>query len=177
MNGEYAALAARVRASLADVDRVVARAETLTRRAQETGDDGFWDGVALNLHGFYAGLEQVFEDIARTLEGSIPADSSWHQALLLQMSAGVTGLRPPVLSSATRQCLDEYRSFRHTPALASGASVVRNVYTFNLRPSRLLELVTGLRACRDAAAGDLINFAGFLESVARAGGADADSPA
>ncbi len=168
MNGEYAALAARVRASLADVDRVVARAETLTRRAQETGDDGFWDGVALNLHGFYAGLEQVFEDIARTLEGSIPADSSWHQALLLQMSAGVTGLRPPVLSSATRQCLDEYRSFRH---------IVRNVYSFNLRPSRLLELVTGLRACRDAVAGDLINFAGFLESVARAGGADADSPA
>ena len=40
MNGEYAALAARVRASLADVDRVVARIERLSRPAQETGDVG-----------------------------------------------------------------------------------------------------------------------------------------
>jgi hypothetical protein len=158
MNGEYAALAARIRASLGDVERVVARAEALSQRAQGTGDDGFWDGVALNLHGFYAGIEQAFEDIARTLEGSIPGGSTWHQALLLQMSSEVVGVRPVVVSIATRQCLDEYRSFRH---------IVRNVYTFNLRPARLQELVTRLRACQDAIAGDLNAFAAFLDSVAR----------
>jgi hypothetical protein len=159
MNGEYAALAARVRASLGDVERLVARAETLSRRAQTTGDDGFWDGVALNLHGFYAGVEQVFEDNARTLEGSIPPGSTWHQALLLQMTSEVAGIRPAVLSSATRQCLDEYRSFRQ---------IVRNVYTFNLRPARLQELVVGLRACQSAITSDLTTFAAFLDSAARA---------
>jgi hypothetical protein len=156
MNGEYAALAAR--SSLTDIERVAARAETLSRRAQETGDDGFWDGVALNLHGFYAGIEQAFEDIARTLEGSIPPGATWHQALLLQMSSEVIGVRPAVVSNATRQCLDEYRSFRH---------IVRNVYTFNLRPARLRELVAGLRACQDAIGADINAFVTFLDSVAR----------
>jgi hypothetical protein len=159
MNGEYAALAARLRASLADVDRVVARTEALDRRAQETGDDGFWDGVALNLHGFYAGIEQAFEDIARTLDAAIPPGPDWRRALLLQMSAEVTRVRPAVVAGATRQCLDEYRSFRH---------IVRNVYTFNLRPARLQELVTGLRACQDAVASDLNAFATFLDGLAQA---------
>jgi len=158
VNGEYAALAARVRASLADIDRVVARAETLSRRAQTTGDDGFWDGVALNLHGFYAGLEQLFEDIARTLEGALPSGASWSRLLLLQLSGEVTRVRPSVLSGPTRQCLTEYRSFRH---------IVRNVYTFNLRPARLQELVTGLRACQGAITADLASFAAFLDSAAR----------
>ncbi len=159
MNGEYAGLAARLRASLGDVERVAARAEVLSRRAQQTGDDGFWDGVALNLHGFYAGIEQVFEDIARTMEGSIPLGAAWHQALLLQMSSEVPGVRPAVVSSATRQCLDEYRSFGH---------IVRNVYTFNLRPARLQELVAGLRACQTAIIGDLSAFAAFLDNLALA---------
>lgn len=157
MNGEYAALAARLRASLGDVDRVAARAEVLSQRAQKTGDDGFWDGVALNLHGFYAGLEQIFEDIARTLEGSVPPGANWHQALLLQMSSEVPSVRPAVVSSATRQCLDEYRSFRH---------IVRNVYTFNLRPARLQQLVIGLRPCLESITADLNAFAAFLDGLA-----------
>jgi hypothetical protein len=168
VNGEYAALAARLRASLADLERVVARAELLRRRAQETGDDGFWDGVALNLHGFYAWIEQIFEDIARTLEGSIPPGSTWRQALLLQMSSEVAGVRPAVISAATRQCLDEYRGFRH---------IVRNVYTFNLRPARLNELVAGLRACQAAVTGDLNTFASLLDRLAGAQGPGSEPPA
>jgi len=158
MNGEYAALAARIRTSLNDIVRVVDRAETLSQRAQRTGDDGFWDGVALNLHGFYAGVEQIFEDIARSLEGSVPPGLAWHQALLLQMSSEVASIRPAVISTATRQCLDDYRSFRH---------IVRNVYTFNLRPARLLELVGGLRACQRLISADVTAFAAFLDSAAQ----------
>lgn len=160
MNGEYAALAARVRGALTDVERVARRAEVLRERAERTGDDGFWDGVALNLHGFYAGIEQVFEDIARTLEGGEPAGANWHQALLLQMASEVADIRPAVIRGDTRQCLDEYRSFRH---------IVRNVYTFNLRPGRLTELVAGLGACQTAVARDLSEFAALLERLARTG--------
>jgi hypothetical protein len=159
MNGEYAALAARIRASLDDIKRVADRAETLSQRAQKTGDDGFWDGVALNLHGFYAGVEQVFEDIARSLEGGVPTGATWHQALLLQMSAEVASVRPAGITATTRQRLDEYRSFRH---------IVRNVYTFNLRPARWLELVGGLRACRTQVNADLTAFAAFLDGATHA---------
>lgn len=161
MNGEYAALAARIRGSLGDIERVVNRAETLANRAGQTGDDGFWDGVALNLHGFYAGVEQVFEDVARSMEGGVPTGTAWHQALLLQMASEVADVRPAVITAATRQCLDEYRSFRH---------IVRNVYAFNLRPARLQALIAGLRVCQSAIAGDLAGFAKLLERLARSDG-------
>ena len=158
MNGEYAALAARIRESLAELERVVNRAEELRDKALRTGDDGYWDGTALNLHGFYAGVEQIFEDVARTMEGSVPEGPNWHPDLLLQMSAEVSGARPPVVTRETRHCLDEYRGFRH---------VVRNVYVFNLRPTRLQELVAGLRACAALVTSDITSFASALDQLAR----------
>lgn len=68
MIAEYAVLATRIRQTLIDLDRVVARAELLFRHYQQTNDDGYLDGVALNLHGFYSGIEHIFEDIARTVD-------------------------------------------------------------------------------------------------------------
>lgn len=156
MNTDYAALVGRIQQSLVDLDRVVSRAEFLMEKTQRTGDDGFLDGVALNLHGFYVSVERIFEDIARTLEKSIPFGSDWHHDLLLQMSAEVSTIRPPVITQETRYCLDEYRGFRH---------VVRNVYTFNLQPTRLQELTEHLRDCYQAVKGDLNNFVDFLKQL------------
>ena len=157
---EYSALAGRIRQALADLGRVVERAEELMDKAQQTGDDGYLDGVALNLHGFYAGVERIFEDIARGTGEGVPVGPEWHRDLLLQMSAAIDEIRPAVIRLETRYCLDEYRGFRH---------VVRNVYTFNLRPARLQELTSELRPCYDAVARDLEAFADFLERLARAG--------
>ena len=159
MNGAYLALAARIRRSVSDVERVVARAKTLSDKALASGDSDYLDGVALNLHGFYAGVERVFEDIARTMERSIPAGPEWHRDLLLQMSAEVASIRPPVISVETSRCLDEFRGFRH---------IVRNVYTFNLQPARLEALADGLRACYELVAGDLEHFCSFLEQLSAA---------
>jgi len=44
------------------------------------------DGVALNLHGFYAGLERLFELIAAIVDGTVPQGANWHQILLEQMA-------------------------------------------------------------------------------------------
>ena len=44
--------------------------------------------------------------------------------------------------------------------------LVRNVYTFNLRPSRLVELIDDLRPCLDMTTGDLTRFANLLEQLA-----------
>lgn len=165
---EYSALAGRIRQALADLGRVVERAEELVDKAARTGDDGYLDGVALNLHAFYAGVERIFEDIARGTGEGVPTGPEWHRDLLLQMSATIDGVRPAVIRPETRYCLDEYRGFRH---------VVRNVYTFSLRPARLKELTGELRACYEATARDLEKFAGFLEQLARAGEmGDEESP-
>ncbi|MEJ2597035.1 MAG: hypothetical protein P8Z00_01805 [Anaerolineales bacterium] len=135
---DYTALAGRIRTSLQDVKNSVDRALQLGEKANLSGDDGYWDGVALNLHGFYTGIEHVFEDIARTLENSLPSGSAWHEDLLTQMASEIGSVRPAVITSETRTCLDEYRGLRH---------VIRNVYTFNLRSARLDEMTTGLNDC------------------------------
>ncbi len=153
---DQVALASRIKEYLADLEKVVARAVMLSQKAVATGDDGYWDGVALNLHGFYGGVERIFEDIARTIDESIPTGADWHQTLLFQMSAEFSGKRGPVISRQARDCLNEYRGFRH---------VVRNVYAFNFRPARLKQLVDGLDECYSPVKKDLEDFVKQLESL------------
>jgi hypothetical protein len=156
-NGKFLALAAKITADLADLERVVDRADLIFKKVRETNDDAYLDGLALNLHGFYAGLEHIFAAIARSVDGSLPDDPNWHQTLLRQMTAEIPTIRPPVIAPETYRCLEEYRSFRH---------VVRNVYTFNLRGSRIKELAAGLRPCLTAVAHDLAQFTQFLQQLA-----------
>ncbi len=157
MSSNELAVATRIRAELTELERTVQRTERLFSKAQTSGDEDYLDGVALNLHGFYAGVERILEEIAREIDGSLPTGPEWHRNLLMQMSAEMSNIRPPVIGRSTRDCLDEYRGFRY---------VVRNVYTFNLRPSRLQELVTELRACYTALVQDVIAFCDFLARLA-----------
>jgi hypothetical protein len=142
--------------SLQELQGVINRVVQLSQKAQQTGDDGYWDGVALNLHSFYGGVERIFEDIARTMDESVPSGPGWHADLLLQIASEIATLRPAVIRGEVRNCLDEYRGFRH---------VVRNVYAFNLRPARIKELSDGLPACWKAIREDLLKFTEFLEAV------------
>ncbi|MFZ6021041.1 MAG: hypothetical protein ACOYXO_15685 [Chloroflexota bacterium] len=153
---DYITLAARIRLLLKDVEKSIQRAQLLMKKAIQTNDDGYWDGVALNLHAFYTGLEHIFEDIARTVEQSAPTGKDWHADLLTQMATPIPNIRPGVISSESRQCLDEYRGFRH---------VVRNVYAFNLYPARLQTLTQGLENCFQTVQNDLSRFIDFLESL------------
>jgi hypothetical protein len=153
---EQSALAGRVREYIDDLERVVKRASLLSVKALKSGDDGYWDGVALNLHSFYSGVERIFEDIARTIDGTVPSGPDWHISLLVQMSAEALDRRPPVISREVRYALDEYQGFRH---------VVHNVYAFNFRPDRLKELVDGLSGCFNSLKQELLVFVQFLESM------------
>lgn len=153
---ERSALVGRISGYASDLNRVVDRINLLSKKAIESGDDGYWDGVALNLHGYYSGVERILEEIARTIDGTIPSGSDWHQSLLYQMSASIADLRPPVISEELRNLLDEYRGFRH---------VVRNVYAFNFRPARLKELVENIPECHRLLKKDLNEFYEFLTRV------------
>ena len=154
---KYTALAGRIEQTLLDLERVVVRLERQMKMAAQTGDDAYLDAAALNLHGFYAGIERTFEDIAQTMKESLPSGPNWHQNLLLQMAASQPNLRPSVISTETRYCLDEYRQFRH---------IVRNVYTFNFRSSSLGVLAHDVRNCLTAVSNDLANFIQFLTQLA-----------
>ena len=155
MKSEYIALAGRIKRALLDLEGVVKRAEWLQSKAQTSGDDGFYDGVALNLHGFYSGIERILERLAETLDGNLPKGENWHQALLVQVSNEVTGIRPAVISQQTLKRLDEYRGFRH---------VVRNVYTFHFDEAKLEKLVIGASDAFAQVRVEILAFADFLDA-------------
>ena len=124
------------------------------RRRQLSGDDYYLDGVALNLHGFYAGVERLFELIAEVVDGALPQGENWHQVLLQQMASEVPHVRPAVISETTRDALDTYRGFRH---------IVRNVYTFKFDPAKMQRLVEEAPAVFCQVKVELLAFADFLE--------------
>jgi hypothetical protein len=40
--------------------------------------------VAYDLHGFYTGIERVFESIADTIDDHMPTGQTWHKDLLVE---------------------------------------------------------------------------------------------
>ena len=120
-------LAMRIRNELLEIEHTLKRATEGMNRAKETGDDYYLDGVALNLHSFYSGIERIFELIAVNIDDIVPEGENWHQILLKQMAEEMTEVRPAVVSDSVRLGLDEYRGFRH---------VVRNVYTYKFDSAR-----------------------------------------
>jgi hypothetical protein len=112
------------------------------------------DSVALNLHGFYAGLERLFEVIVTAIDGAMPQGANWHQVLLQQMCTEAPSVRPAVISEGTRDALEEYRGFRH---------IVRHVYTFKFDPAKVQPLVEHIQAVFLQVRAELLAFAEFLE--------------
>ena len=145
----------RIRQELVELDDVVNRLLEAWQRAKRSGDDFYLDSVALNLHGFYSGVERIFERLAETVDGSLPKGENWHQALLVQMSQEVTGVRPAVISLQVSKRLDEYRGFRH---------VVRNVYTFHFDAAKLEKLVMGAKDTFDQVKAEILAFTDFLDA-------------
>ena len=72
---QYRILAQRIRAELQALDHVVERAEGALERAsrQPQDEEYFLTSAALDLHGFYAGIERLLELIGRTMDGDVPS--------------------------------------------------------------------------------------------------------
>jgi hypothetical protein len=147
-------LVERIYQELEEIPRVTARMNEGWDRARRSNDDYYLDGVALNLHGFYMGIERILTRIAETIDGSLPRGENWHLLLLEQMMKEVPGIRPAVISNATGTKLDEYRKFRH---------IVRNVYTHNFDPVKLGKLVNSAPDLFTQAKAELLAFTAFLE--------------
>ncbi|CAA9280150.1 MAG: hypothetical protein AVDCRST_MAG77-4330 [uncultured Chloroflexi bacterium] len=152
-------LAHRIRIDVTDLDRVVQRASSSWHGAQGASPDAlvYVESVALNLHGFYSGVERLLELIARHIDRAVPGGDAWHQELLSQMTREVPGVRPAVLSADRAVSLNDLRRFRH---------IVRHLYTVHLDPERMRPLLSALPALWDEVRADLLAFAEFLEDLA-----------
>ncbi|MBI3359778.1 MAG: antitoxin [Chloroflexi bacterium] len=158
MIDRYQRLAERLRIELADLEREVQRAQTSWDTASRAGaaQDAYIDSVALNLHGFYSGAERLFELIAAQVDEEIPGGEAWHRELLDRMTQAVPEVRPGVIRPETAVALDEFRKFRH---------LVRNVYTFNLNPAKMKNLLSALPDSWRSLKEDLTAFASFLVQI------------
>ena len=159
MTSPHRELSERIRGESEDLDRLVGRVVKGWQLVQKGGDpDGMYlDSVALNLHGFYSGLESLFRLVARNIDGSLPDGGDWHKVLLEQVTREKADTRPAVIDVVHVPKLDELRCFRH---------LVRNVYTFNLIPERIENLVVGLSDLWRQLSPELLAFADFLSQVA-----------
>jgi len=154
MNPQAAILSARIDTELSELKLVVERTLQAWDKAVKQNDDFYLDSVALNLHAFYSGLERIFEKLASTIDGAVPTAANWHQELLTQMQTEIPSLRPAVISYDLKEALEEYRGFRH---------VVRNVYTYHLKPEKLNLLVNNLEYTFKMASEELTGFGNFLK--------------
>lgn len=80
------------------------------------------------LHGWYTGLESLFERIARTVDGHVPTGERSHRALLRQMTVELPGVRGPIIASALEGELAELLKFRH---------FFRHAYAVTLDPKKV----------------------------------------
>ena len=148
-------LVMRIRNELPEIEHTLNRSIEGVHRAKKTEDDYYLDGVALNLHHFYSGIERLFELIASHVDGMLPKGENWHQLLLNQMSEEMADVRPAVISISVKSHLDEYRGFRH---------IVRNVYTYKFDPARIETLIYKAVPLFAQLKAELLAFAAFLDS-------------
>ncbi len=87
------------------------------------------------LHDFYSGIENIFRNIAKSIDEKTPSGMSWHLELLNQMTLDIEELRPPVIKKETAAELEQYLRFRH---------LFRNRYGFSLEWSLIKVLLSKL---------------------------------
>jgi hypothetical protein len=148
----------RIQSEVIDLESVIDRIKEGWQRSKKSGDDYYIDSVALNLHGFYSGLERIFELIASSVDSRKPNGKEWHKALLYQMAQEVPQVRPAVISEKSRSRLNEFRGFRH---------VVRNVYTFKFDPEKVEKLANEVPSLFADISPELLAFADFLQQAAQ----------
>lgn len=152
MSEELIRIANRIRREISELEKI--REHAGRRWQKASGDEDYLGSVAFDLQGFYEGVERVFETIAKSIDRSVPAGEKWHKMLLEQMTNEVSGIRPAVISTETREALNNFRMFRH---------LAHNIYTFNLDPRRIKTLIEQLSGAVALVCRDLSVFADFLD--------------
>jgi len=151
----------RLANELKQIHRAADKAQRAFQSAARGGQSESFDldAAALNLHGFYNGVERILEWVAREFDGTIPGGPAWHHELLEQMEMAIPTVRPAVIRPTTRVALVEYLGFRH---------IVRNLYTWDFDPPRLKRLIDALPQTLADLDTDLQQFSAFLDAAGHA---------
>lgn len=107
--------------------------DPLLEKIKDQEPDFFEIGsLAMLLHSFYNGLENIFSRIARKIDKNLPDGKEWHKELLDLMTKRTEKRGHVVLSDRTHEELKEYLGFRHFS---------RHGYAFDLSRDLMKDLV------------------------------------
>jgi len=102
--------------------------------------------LAMLLHSFYNGIENIFIRIAKEIDQKLPQGSGWHKELLNQMTEKTPIRKQVVLSEEMVRELEEYLGFRHFS---------RHAYAFDLNWKLMKELVLRLSQIKEKVCGEI----------------------
>lgn len=122
---------------ISDIDKLFSEYELIFLKIKLQKPDLF-DITILGsiLHSFYNGLENIFEIIAKNIDGNVPSGNKSHQELLHQM-ASENNIRSEVINENLYMQLREYATFRH---------FYRHAYSFQLNWEKMKPLVDNLHS-------------------------------
>ena len=94
--GKRRSLAQRIRSEVPELGGAVTAALRHWERASTRPEDqdACLNSVALNLHGFYNGIERLLELIAVDLDGAALGGDAWHAELLRQVELEIPRFDP-----------------------------------------------------------------------------------
>lgn len=122
----------QIKFKINDIDKLFLEYELIFEKIKGEKPDLF-DITILGsvLHSFYNGIENIFEIIAKNIDGNVPAGNKSHQELLHQM-ASENEKRNEIINENLYYKLREYATFRH---------FYTHAYSFQLNWEKMKPLV------------------------------------
>lgn len=139
----------QIKFKINDIDKLFSEYDLIFKKIETQAPDLF-DMTILGsvLHSFYNGLENIFEIIAKNIDGNVPNGNKSHQELLHQM-ASENSKRNEVLNEDLYLKLREYATFRH---------FYRHAYSFQLNWEKMNPLIDNLHMVWNEVKLNLENF-------------------
>ena len=139
----------QIKFKINDIDKLFLEYDLIFKKIEVETPDLF-DMTILGsvLHSFYNGLENIFEIIAKNIDGNVPSGNKSHQELLHQMESE-NGMRNEILNEEMYLELREYATFRH---------FYRHAYSFQLNWEKMKPLVDNVHGIWEKVKESLENF-------------------
>jgi hypothetical protein len=113
------------------------------------------ESLAYQLHNLYCAFEDLFRIVANHFENQITDQTGWHKELLGRMKMHIPGIRPPLISEAAFELLDELRGFRH---------VFRHAYGYELEPEKIKIVLRKASALKKIYKKEIVGFLNQLSA-------------
>ncbi len=128
---------------IGQIERLIEEYHVLLTKCKDQ-DPNFVElnALAMLLHSFYNGFENIFKQIARKLYKNIPRGERWHKNLLEQMTKKVENRNYQVITDDLYLALRKYLGFRH---------FTRHAYSFELDWEMMKDLVLPIESIKTKA--------------------------